>query len=54
MKYIMLFLLLLIVGCSDPYEACVSKKQDEYRKKNPNASYAKSSTENEKFRKECR
>lgn len=52
MKFIVLFLLLL-TGCNNPVEECVAKKQENWRKNNPNADYAKSSSANEKFRKEC-
>ena len=52
MKFIVLFTLLL-AACSNPVEECVAKKQESWRKSNPNADYAKSSTANEKFRKEC-
>lgn len=53
MKFIVLFVIFLFAGCSNPYEECVAKKQESWRKSNPNADYAKSSTANEKFRKEC-
>lgn len=53
MKFIVLFVIVLFAGCSNPYEECVAKKQESWRKSNPNADYAKSSTANEKFRKEC-
>lgn len=53
MKFIVLFVLFLFAGCSNPYEECVAKKQESWRKSNPTADYAKSSTANEKFRKEC-
>lgn len=44
---------LVLLGCADPYEDCVIKKQDAYRESNPKADYAKASSANEKFRKEC-
>lgn len=53
MKYLILFISLTLVACTDPVEECVAKKQDSWRKSNPNADYAKSSTANERFRKEC-
>jgi hypothetical protein len=34
-------------------EERVAKKQDSWRKSNPNADYAKSTTANEQFRKQC-
>ena len=54
MKFLVLLSVLAILGCSkDPYEACVARKQDAWRDSNPKADYAKSSTANERFRKEC-
>jgi hypothetical protein len=53
MKYVVCVVLLGFMGCSDPYEDCVAKKQESWRQSNPNADYAKSSTANERFRKEC-
>jgi uncharacterized short protein YbdD (DUF466 family) len=52
MKYLILTALLL-VGCSDPYDECVSKKQESWRQSNPNADYAKATTANERFMREC-
>jgi hypothetical protein len=53
MKYILLFVTLTFLGCSNSYEECVNQKQKVWRESNPNADYAKSSAANEKFRKEC-
>lgn len=53
MKYIVLLISFTLIACSDPVEQCVQKKQDSWRQSNPNADYAKSSSANEKFRKEC-
>lgn len=53
MKYLILFISFTLVACTDPVEKCVQQKQDSWRKSNPNADYAKSSTANERFRKEC-
>lgn len=53
MKYLVLLVIVGIMGCSDPYEDCVTKKQNAWRENNQKADYAKSSTANEKFRKEC-
>lgn len=53
MKYIVLFISFILVACADPADQCVQRKQQEWRKNNPNADYAKSSSTNEKFRKEC-
>lgn len=54
MKYYLLLLPFILAACTDPVEDCVAKKQDSWRKSNPTADYAKSSTANEKFRQECR
>lgn len=54
MKYMLLLVVLITTGCSDPYEDCVAKKQESWRQSNPNSDYAKSSTANEKFRKDCK
>lgn len=53
MKSIVLFIALVFAGCSNPYEECVARKQESWRKSNPTADYAKSSTANERFRREC-
>ena len=53
MKLVVLLSSLIVLGCSDPYEECVARKQDAWRDSNPKADYAKSSTANERFRKEC-
>lgn len=54
MKYAVLILSLFMVACADPVQQCVEKKQDSWRKSNPNADYAKASSVNEKFREECK
>lgn len=53
MKYLILLFSFTLMACTDPVEQCVQQKQDSWRKSNPNADYAKSSSANEKFRKEC-
>jgi hypothetical protein len=53
MKYLAIFISLFLIGCVDPVETCVDEKQKSWREKNPNADYGKSSSANEKFRKEC-
>lgn len=50
---LLLFLTITLASCTDPVEDCVAKKQENWRKNNPTADYAKSSSANEKFRKEC-
>ena len=52
-KLLLLSMLVFLTGCGDPVEECVAKKQDSWRKSNPNADYAKSTTANEQFRKQC-
>jgi hypothetical protein len=53
MKYLLLFISITLIACTDPVEQCVQQKQESWRKSNPNADYGKSSSANEKFRKEC-
>lgn len=53
MKYLILLSSLTLIACTDPVEKCVQQKQESWRKSNPNADYGKSSSANEKFRKEC-
>jgi len=53
MKYLILLISFTLVACTDPVEKCVQQKQENWRKSNPNADYGKSSSANEKFRKEC-
>lgn len=53
MKYFTLFFTIFLVACSNPYDDCVREKQSKWREKNPTADYAKSSSTNEKFMKEC-
>lgn len=52
-KIFILLLSLTLGACVDPVETCVNEKQKSWREKNPNADYAKSSSANEKFRKDC-
>jgi hypothetical protein len=52
-KLLLLTVFVALAGCGDPVEECVAKKQESWRKSNPNADYAKSSTANEQFRKQC-
>lgn len=52
-KLLLLSVFVFLTGCGDPVEECVAKKQDSWRKSNPNADYAKSTTANEQFRKQC-
>ena len=54
MQFVVILLSLLMVACTDPMQECVDKKQDAWRKSNPTADYAKSSSANEKFREECK
>ncbi len=44
---------LALSACMNPIEKCVEKKQQAYRKANPNANYGQGATANEKFRLEC-
>jgi hypothetical protein len=37
MRYLMVFL--LVVGCSNQYDACIEQQKAEYRERNPKASY---------------
>jgi len=53
MKYIVLLISFILIACSDPVDQCVQRKQDSWRKNNPNADHGKAITANEKFRKEC-
>ncbi len=52
-KLLLLSVFIFLAGCGDPVEECVAKKQENWRKNNPNVDYAKSSTANEQFRKQC-
>jgi uncharacterized protein YceK len=38
MRYLMVFLLL--AGCSSKYDECIEQQKEEYRQRNPKASYA--------------
>jgi len=53
MKYSILLLCCVMLGCTNPVEDCVNKKQQDWRKSNPTADYAKSSSANERFREQC-
>jgi hypothetical protein len=53
MKLSILLLCCVLMGCTNPVEDCVDKKQDAWREANPKADYAKASSANERFREQC-
>jgi hypothetical protein len=36
---ILAMILLILTGCSDPYNECIEQQKTEYRERNPKASY---------------
>lgn len=55
MKYLILILTILIIGCTkDPVEDCINKKQQIYREAHPKDNYSQATAANERFRKECK
>jgi hypothetical protein len=48
-----LFTMLLVAGCSDPYGECIEKQKEEYRQRNPKASYGQIQSKQFEFEMMC-
>jgi hypothetical protein len=52
MKY-SLGLLFLLAGCTSQYDLCIEKQKEEYRQRNPKASYGQVSAKHAEFEMMC-
>jgi hypothetical protein len=46
-------ILLLISGCADPYQDCIDQQKQEYRDRNPQASYGQVQSRQKDFELMC-
>ncbi len=46
-------ILLLISGCADPYAECLEKEKQQYRERNPKASYGQVQSRHQDFELMC-
>jgi len=46
-------LFILAAGCSNKYDACMDKQQNDYRANNPNASYSEAQRKYAEFEMMC-
>jgi hypothetical protein len=53
MKKIILFLLVMISGCSSDYDLCVEREKENYRQRNPKASYGQVNSKQSEFEMMC-
>ena len=53
MKYSLILVLLLIVGCSSEYDLCVEREKSQYRERNPKASYGQMQSKQFEFEMLC-
>jgi len=53
MKYSLILVLLLIVGCSSEYDLCVEREKSQYRERNPKASYGQMQSKQAEFEMMC-
>ena len=44
---------LILSGCSSKFDACVEKEREEYRQRNPKASYGQITTKQAEFEMLC-
>jgi PBP1b-binding outer membrane lipoprotein LpoB len=45
--------IILLTGCSNPYEECIEKQKAEYRQRNPKASYGQLQSKQAEFEMMC-
>ena len=43
----------ILTGCTNQYDACVEKEKEEYRQKNPKASYGQITSKQQEFEMMC-
>ena len=50
---IVLLVLMSLAGCSNEYDACIEKQKEEYRQRNPKASYGQMQSKQFEFEMMC-
>lgn len=50
---VVLMVLMSIAGCSNEYDACIEKQKEEYRQRNPKASYGQMQSKQFEFEMMC-
>lgn len=50
---VMLLFVTLLVGCSSEYDLCIERQKEEYRQRNPKASYGQVQTKQAEFEMMC-
>lgn len=53
MKYLSIFFIFLIAGCSNKYDECIEQQKTEYRERNPKASYGQVQSKQFEFELMC-
>ena len=53
MQYFIMVFLLAVTGCTSKYDACVEQQKDEYRQRNPKASFALINSKQAEFEMMC-
>jgi len=50
---VMLLFVTFLVGCSSEYDLCIERQKEEYRQRNPKASYGQVQTKQAEFEMMC-
>lgn len=53
MRYLIVFCLLVLIGCSSKYDECLEHEREQYRQRNPNASHSLMSRKQQEFEMMC-
>lgn len=50
---VVLLVLMSIAGCTNDYDLCIERQKEEYRQRNPNASYGQINAKQAEFEMMC-
>ena len=50
---VVLLVLMSLVGCTSEYDLCIERQKEEYRQRNPNASYGQTQSKQAEFEMMC-
>ena len=53
MRYIVVLSLLLLQACTSEYDLCLERQKEEYRQRNPKASYGQMQSKQQEFEMMC-
>ena len=53
MRYILMVFALIAAGCSNRYDECIEQQKQEYRERNPKASYGQVQSRQQDFELMC-